>query len=125
MVGRDVEQLKVHFIGFHIAGAVDLKAHIGPNLVNATQALGGGMQASARSGATRQGHVDAPGGKGFFHFKAFDFGGAIFKSGFQIAFDLVGAFAKSGALFAGQFPHATQHQGDLSLFAQILAAPTA
>ena len=57
MVGRNVEQLEIHDIRFHLSRAKDLKAHLAKNLEHFAQRLRRGMNAPALWAASGQGHV--------------------------------------------------------------------
>ena len=48
MVPGEVEQLEVAFVSLHIPAAIDLEAHVSPDLGNAAQYLGAGMQPPVR-----------------------------------------------------------------------------
>jgi len=54
MPDGEVEQLEVVLVGFHLARAVNLKAHLAENLIEFAQDLGIGMQAAADDGPSRQ-----------------------------------------------------------------------
>lgn len=67
----DVEQLEVVFVGFYVAAAVDLEAHIAPDAVDLTQGLGGGVQAAAPLGTAGQGDIESSAGDGGLEFGRF------------------------------------------------------
>ena len=105
MVRRDVEQLEVVLIGFNLARAQNLKAHLGKNFGNAADGLGDGVKAPGRGLPPRQGDVQPFFGEGAAQFRLADGGGAFFIRGFKFAADFVGALADQRALFGRQFAH--------------------
>ena len=52
VVRRDIQQREVRLVVFHVAAAIDLEAHLGPDVVNLAQRLRGRMQ-PARLGTAR------------------------------------------------------------------------
>src|SRR4030067_1636937 len=59
MMRREVKELEVHFICFHVAGEIDLEAHLSENTVDLAQSLGGQVKSPANNGPTRQGDIQA------------------------------------------------------------------
>ena len=61
MVRRNVEQLKIASLGFHVARAINLEAHLRPDGADLAQRLRGNVQAAARCGAAGQRHIQGAG----------------------------------------------------------------
>src|SRR4030067_3846986 len=102
MMRREVEQLEVHLISFHVAGEVDLEAHLGENAVNLAKSLGCQVKSPANNGPTRQGDIQA---LCLQSVKQTGLVNCIFplgKFGFQGLFNLIGASSDHRTLLFGQ-----------------------
>src|SRR4030067_3271399 len=59
MMRREIEQLEIHFISFHVAREVDLEAHLGENAVNLAKSLGRWVKSPTNYRSARQGDIQA------------------------------------------------------------------
>ena len=94
MVLRDVEQLEVVFVGLHVAAAIDLETHVGPDGVDFTQGLGGDVQPALPLFPAGQSNVNSGGGHLRLKFGRFENCQPVFVGGFQFFFDAVDALAE-------------------------------
>ncbi len=94
VVRRDVEQREVGLVVLDVAAAVDLKAHLRPDVVELAQHLRGRMQPADRTRATGQRHVDLAAFEVARQFLRLDQRFALGEGLRQRDLDLVGALAE-------------------------------
>ena len=123
MVFRNVEQLEVVLVGFHIRCFIDLKPHLPKNAVDFAQSLGGEVQVPRIDWASGQGHVQVIFAE--FTLQLLRLQGLLpgVEGIFERLLDLVDHLAHFRTLFRSQPPHLLELLGQFAFAAQVAAVP--